>query len=138
MQPEHLKIGGGVASSTVHPLVLAAMLLLALLIFLLPRKHVIACVLFGAFMIPMGQQFVIAGVHVQVFRVVLLAALIRALISKGKCFPDGLRPLDKVFFVWTFFHVLAFLALFSFQSAAFVSQFAFVWDCLGGFLVARS
>ncbi len=141
MEPENLKFGGGAAESILHPIVLVALILAVLLIYLLPKKYVIVPVLWMAFLVPIGQQFVVGGVHVLVLRVIILAALIRVLasmfFSKERAFVGGFGSLDGVFCLWTFFHVVAFLFLFSFQSQAIVNQFAFVWDVLGGFLVMR-
>jgi hypothetical protein len=141
VQPENLKFGGGSAESTLHPAVLVAMLLAVLLIFLLRKKHVIVPVLFISFLVPLGQQFYVGGLHVFVLRVVILAALIRGMasmfFSKARGFYGGFNSVDTTFFLWTFFHVLAFLILFSFQSAVFANQLGFVWDILGGYLVMR-
>ena len=141
MEPENLKFGGGTAETILHPVVLVAMLIAAVLILLLPRKYAVVPVLLMAFLVPIGQQFVIGGLHVFVLRILILVALLRALFStlfsQARIFSGGLNSLDKVFLLWTFFHVVAFLFLFSFQSAAVVNQFGFVWDILGGFLALR-
>jgi hypothetical protein len=141
VQPENLKLGGGLAESMLHPLVLVALIVAALLILLLPKKYAVVSVLVMAFMVPIGQQLVISGFHVLVLRIVILVALIRAvssmLFSQARGFVGGFNSLDKVFLLWTFFHVVAFLFLFSFQLAAVSNQFGFVWDIVGGFLVLR-
>jgi hypothetical protein len=59
------------------------------------------------------------------------------LFSQARGFTGGFNSVDTVFLLWTFFHVVAFLFLFSFQSGALVNQFGFVWDVLGGFLALR-
>jgi len=141
VQPENLKLGGGLAESVMHPLVLIALILAGLIIFLLPKRFVIVTVLVMAFMIPIGQQLVLGGLHVLTLRIVILMALIRAmssmLFSHSRAFAGGFNTLDKVFLLWSFFHIVAFLMLFSFAPAAIVNQFGFVWDTIGGFLVLR-
>ena len=141
MEPENLKFGGGTAESVLHPLVLVAMIIAAVLILLLPRKYAIVPVLLVSFLVPLGQQVLIGGLHVHVLRIVILIGLIRALLSmlfsQERGFSGGSTSIDKLFVFWTFFHVVAFLFLFSFQSAAVINQFGFVWDILGGFLVLR-
>jgi hypothetical protein len=137
MQPENLKFGGGAADSVMHPVVMVALLLAVLLILLMAKKNVIVPVLLLAFLVPLGQQVIIGGVHVLALRIVILAALIRALIAHGQKFSGGFGAFDKVFFLWTFFHVIAFLFLFSFAPAAVVNQFGFIWDALGGYLASR-
>ncbi len=141
MQPENLKFGGGPNLQVVHPLVLIALLVAAALILFLPKRHVIVPVLVMAFMVPIGQQFYVGGLHVLILRIVILIALIRALFSmifsRVRGFAGGFGSVDKVFLVWTFFHVVTFFFLFSFQSGAVVNQLGFVWDTAGGFLVMR-
>lgn len=137
MQPENLKFGGGAADSVMHPVVMVALLLAVLLILLMAKKNAIVPMLLIAFLVPLGQQVVIGGVHVLALRIIILAALLRALIAQGRKFAGGLGAFDKVFFLWTFFHVIAFLLLFSFASAAVINQFGFLWDTLGGFLAMR-
>ena len=141
MEPENLKFGGGIAESTMHPAVLAAMIIAVLLILLLPRKRVLVPVLLMAFLIPLAQQFYVAGLHLFVLRIVILAALVRALssrlFSKQRFFAAGMGAFDWVFLLWTFFHVVSFLVLFSFQPAAITNQLGFVWDTIGVFLVLR-
>src|SRR6266851_1281 len=141
MEPENLKLGGGATATMLHPAVLVAMLIAVLLILWNPKKYGIASVLFVAFLVPIGQQFFIGGVHVFVLRIVILVALIRSLFSmlfsQARGFPGGFNTLDKIFMIWTFFHVISFLFLFSFQSSALANQVGFVWDVLGGFLLLR-
>src|SRR4029077_7349666 len=124
-----------------HPLVLIAMLIAAVLILLLPKKYAIVPVLWTAFLVPLGQQFNLGGLHVHVIRIIILVALIRVLFSMlfahARAFSGGFSSVDKVFMLWVFFHVVAFLVLFSFHPAAVVNQLGFVWDILGGFLVMR-
>ena len=141
MQPEHLKFGGGAEETVLHPLVLIALLIAIVLILLLRRKFVIVPVLLMAFLVPLGQQVVVGGIHILVLRIVILVGLLRMLyarfFSPARVFSGGLSSLDKVFTIWAFFHVFAFLFLFSFQTAALVNQFGFLWDVLGGFLLLR-
>jgi hypothetical protein len=141
VQPENLKLGGGAAASFLHPVVLAALIVAALLILFAAKKNAIVTVLLMAFLVPLAQQFVVGGAHVLVLRVVILVALIRALFSmifsKARAFPGGFGTVDWVFMLWIFFHLVAFLILFNFVSAAIVNQFGFLWDMVGGFLVMR-
>jgi hypothetical protein len=137
VQPENLKFGGGAAGSVMHPAVMVALLIAILLILLMHKKNGIVPVLLIAFLVPLGQQIIIGGVHVLALRIVILVALIRSLFSKGKWFAGGFGTFDKVFSLWTFFHVITFLLLFSFAPAAVVNQFGFLWDALGGFLAMR-
>ncbi|MBZ5502484.1 MAG: hypothetical protein LAN59_09620, partial [Acidobacteriia bacterium] len=140
-QPENLKFGGGATETVLHPAVLVALLCAIVLILLLRRRHAIVPVLLMAFLVPLGQQVVVGGVHVFVLRIVLFVGLLRMLFSmffsQAHVFSGGVNSLDKVFTLWALFHVIAFLFLFSFQRAALVNQFGFLWDAMGGFLLLR-
>lgn len=117
------------------------MIIAVLLILFYRKKYAIVPVLVLSFLIPLGQQFTIGGLHVFVMRIVILAALIRGIasiiFSKARGFAGGFSAVDTVFILWTFFHVVSFLVLFSFNPSALVNQFGFIWDILGGFLVMR-
>ncbi len=141
MRPENFKFGGGLAETMLHPAVLVALIVAALLIFFLPRKFVIVPVLLMSFLVPLGQQVVFSGLHILVLRIVIFVALIRIffsmIFSPPRGFAGGLSSVDKVFLLWAFLHVVTFMLLFSFQMPAVVNQFGYVWDVVGGFLVLR-
>jgi hypothetical protein len=141
VRPENLKFGGGLAATMLHPAVLVALIVAALLILFLPRKNVIVPVLLMTFLVPLGQQVVFSGLHVLVLRIVIFIALIRILFSmifsQARGFAAGLGSVDKLFMLWTFFHVVTFLLLFSFQMPAVVNQFGYLWDVAGGYLILR-
>lgn len=132
MQPDNFKFGGGLNETLLHPAVLVALLVAVPAILLLRRKHVLAPVLLLAFLVPLGQQFVLGGVHIMVLRVVILTGLVRMMFSK----PDKLDSLDKLFLLWAFIRAAAFLLLFS-EMAALINQFGFLWDTIGGFFLLR-
>src|SRR5271165_292346 len=99
--PENYKYGGGAAGSLLHPLVLVAMILALILILVLPRKYVVAPIIFLTFLTPIGQQLYIAGVHLFVSRIVLLVAWIRILASRRgpeePRFAGGWNGIDDAF-----------------------------------------
>lgn len=132
MQPDNFKFGGGPAETLLHPAVLFALLIAIPAILFLRRKYVLAPVLLLAFLVPLGQQVVVAGIHIMVLRIVILTGLIRMAFSKmGK-----LDTLDKLFLVWAFIRAAAFFLQFT-ETAALVNQFGFLWDTIGGFFLLR-
>lgn len=141
MQPENLKFGGGTSETLLHPLVLVALIIAIILMLVLRRKYLIIPVLVMAFLVPMRQQIVVAGVHLFVLRLVILAGLVRACLMKRSpeepLFACSFNTVDKVFILETLYTVIAFLTLFSFQSSALVNRFGFLWDVLGGFILIR-
>ena len=141
MRPENLKFGGGATATILHPVVLVALIVAALLVLLLPRKYGVVPVLLMSFLFPLGQQLFLGGLHVFVLRILILVVLLRAAasvtFSKARVFSGGLSSVDTLFMLLLFFRVTSFLILFSLQSAAVVNQFGYVWDVLGGYLALR-
>lgn len=132
------KFGGGASDTVLHPLVLAALVIAAVLIFVLPRRRVIIPVFVMAFLVPEGQQLYIGGVHLFVLRLVILVGLIRALASaQGKYFGGGWNRIDTAFTVCILTQAVAVTLSYQ-DSAAVINQIGFVWDYLGGYLLLRS
>jgi hypothetical protein len=141
MPPENLRFGGGASETILHPAVLIAMLIAIALIFFLPRKYVIWPVLVTTFLIPLGQEILIGGLHFFVFRIIVLAVSVRMLASmfssRDGAFGKRLGGLDLVFLLWALFRALAGVLIFSFNTGALVYQCGFLLDAVGGFFVIR-
>ncbi|MHB8616327.1 MAG: hypothetical protein ACYC93_09665 [Candidatus Acidiferrales bacterium] len=137
---ERMTFGGGAAGTVLHPLVAAAMIIVIILTLVLPRKYVVVPLLFCIFLTPYGQEIMVAGVHVFVFRILILFGWIRLLSSKfnskTQIFAGGLNTLDKVFFLWAIVRALAPMLLFK-QTGAVVNQAGFLWDAIGGYFLFR-
>jgi hypothetical protein len=141
MQPENLRFGGGASETILHPIVLIAMLIAIVLIFVLPRRYVILPFLSATFLIPLGQEVLIGGLHFFVYRIIVLTIGVRVIASMFSS-PDGafgnrLGTLDILFLFWAFFRALAGALVFSFNPGALVYQAGFLLDALGGFFVLR-
>src|SRR5579863_975373 len=141
MPPEHFYFGGGAGDTVMHPLVALVMVISIILILVKPRQTLLAPFFICAFLIPVGQMLVVGGVHLFAFRILTLFGCVRLLIarssSRTSIFGTGLNSLDTVFILWATFRSLAFLILFSFQSAAVVNQIATLIDMLGGYFFLR-
>lgn len=140
MQPENLRFGGGVSESVLHPLVLVALILALVLIFVLKRKYAIIPVLCMFFLVPLGQQLVLGGLHFFVSRIIILAVAIRMVVaafsSRESIFGAGGDLLDKVFLLWALFRATAGILTFM-QSGAVIYQMGFLMDAVGGYFVLR-
>jgi hypothetical protein len=115
------------------------MLIVLLMTFWLPRKFILAPLMFGLFLLPFGQTFVIGGVHLYVTRILILAGLIRSVISRpphGRLLSFGYTSIDKIFTLWTVFRATAFVLVHS-ELASLVNQLGFLWDALGGYFLMR-
>lgn len=140
MQPENLRFGGGVADSVLHPLVLIALIFALVLIFVLKRKYVIIPVLSMFFLVPLGQQLVVGGLHFFTSRIIILAIALRIIVaifsSTESVFGHGADLLDKVFLLWAIFRALAGVLTFM-QTGAVIYQAGFVLDAVGGYFALR-
>jgi len=140
VQPEHFYFGGGVADTVMHPLVAIMMIIAIVMMVALPRRKVLAPLLVSAFLIPVGQVLVVGGVHLFVLRILLLVGCARMLLMRAsgqRIFGAGLNSIDRIFTLWAIFRALAFLILFSFQSAAVVNQVANLLDVFGSYFLLR-
>lgn len=138
--PDNYKFGGGTSGTLLHPIVLVGMILALILIFVLPRKWLMGPLVFMSFLVPMGQQIYIAGVHLFVLRVVVLVAFIRALMSKDAGEPlvaNGWNRVDTVCTVYMVAVAVATCATFHADTAVLVNQVGYLWDFLLGYVVVR-
>jgi hypothetical protein len=141
MHPHVAQFGGGAAQTILHPLALLAMVLATVLFFVLPRRHVIVPVLVSMFLIPLGQQFYVAGVHLFVYRLLILVAFIRAIAEKGpmqrSSYAGGWNSIDTAFTCYVTISAIATLMQ-SFSALAVINQLGYLWDYLLGYLLLRS
>jgi hypothetical protein len=137
MEPEHYRFGGGSSATLLHPLVAVAMVIAVICILCLARKKVIAPVLLAIFLIPNGQVLYLAGVHFNVYRIILIAGLVRWIISRRSSpLTGGFNSIDRLV-------TLAFLSLFVVftlqwrESQALIKSLGDMLDALGGYFVFR-
>jgi hypothetical protein len=130
---DKVRFGAGASASTIHPAVLVWMVIAIVLIFALPRRHVIIPLVITLFLTPFGQQIYIGGVHLFATRIVILCGLIR---MAGTRLEGGFTVLDKLFALWVGFRVAATLLLFPDLQAA-INQGGFLWDYVGGYFLFR-
>jgi hypothetical protein len=138
--PENYKYGGGALGSILDPLVLVAMILALILILFLPRKYVIAPLVFLAFLTPLAQQLYIAGVHLFVLRIVILVAFTRAFVSqtgtKEGRFTGGWNGIDAAFTVYVLANGVSVVLLFR-DTGSLINQVGYLWDFFFGYFALR-
>jgi hypothetical protein len=137
MEPDHYRFGGGSSATVLHPVVAVAMLLAIILILRLPLKSVLAPLLLSIFLIPKGQVIVLAAIHLNVYRIILLAGLTRWVISR-RSFPlaGGFTSIDRLFTLGA----LSFFIIFSLQymaTQALIKALGDLLDSLAGYFVLR-
>jgi hypothetical protein len=137
MEPEHYRFGGGSSSTLLHPLVVVAMIVAIILILYRPRRYALAPLLFAIFLIPKGQVLVLAGVHLNVYRIILLAGLARwAILRRTSPLTGGFNSIDRLFTLWAF----SFFIIFSLQymaTQALIKALGDLLDAMAGYFVLR-
>jgi hypothetical protein len=133
--------GGGASDTVMHPVVVVTMVVAILCMLGLPRKYKIVPFLLALFLLPVGQQLYIGGVHLYVPRILVLVGMGLLVVAKAKSktriFPDGWNDLDKIFTCWAIFRSLAVILLNWGNTSAIINQVAFLWDTLGGYYFLR-
>src|SRR5271157_3476753 len=130
--------GGGATESVVSPIVLVTMAIAILLILFLPRKHAVVPILSAMFLIPLGQQVYLLGVHWLMLRVIILVGLARVMTGKrGRVFAGGFNSIDRAFIGSVACEAIAFVLLYR-DGQALVNQFGFLIDFLGAYILMRA
>jgi len=111
-------------------------LLAAVLILSLPRRLAMVPILAAVCFLPIGQALEVAGLHFYLFRLVLLASLVRIVI-RGEAGAIRRCRLDTMVLWW----LGAFLVFTNISHpgwASFVTLTGILFDQLGSYIVARS
>jgi hypothetical protein len=132
--------GGGATDSILSPVVLVGMLVAILLTFILPRRYIIVPFLFFAFLVPMGQQVYVIGVHWLTLRIVIIAGFVRIVggkfSSKSSFISGGLNSVDQAFLFCVTCEAIGTVLQYM-QSQALVNQLGFLIDQLGAYFLLR-
>lgn len=126
------------SDSSLTPITLAVMAVAILLVLFLPRKHAVVPVLAAIFLIPVGQQVYVLGVHWFMSRLIILAGLARVMIGKkGSLFAGNLNSIDRAFIGSVVCQAVAFTLLYK-DGSALINQFGFLIDYLGAYVLLRA
>ena len=86
-------------SVSLNPLALGLLLVLVGLTWFLPRRLAFCPIFVLIGFIPMGQQITVAGMHLYLFRIILLTGMLRV-IARGEASQLKLTGMDKLFIGW--------------------------------------
>jgi hypothetical protein len=128
---------GGAPSGFVHPVIAIAVLVGALLIFLLPRRKALAPFLATSILVPMDQVIVIAGFHFQMIRVLILVAWIKILMNPTRSGSRQWTGIDRAVVAWGIFTAIDISLLWQ-TSAAFQNQLGTLYTVFGIYFVLKS
>jgi hypothetical protein len=128
--------------SYVHPLVGCAVLIAVILIFVLPQKRIIIPFLTASILIPMDQVSVIGPLHFQMIRWIILASLLRIIVTAHKfgtsILGSGWNRLDTLVTSFAVIDAIDYIALWGGSSEAIINRAGTVLTTLGIYLVMRS
>lgn len=136
----HHVLFGASGETSVHPAVLAAAGVAVVLMFALPRRYVVAPLLFLSILSPLGQRVMIGSFHFQIFRILEIFAWIRALWqmygSNGRSSRIRINSVDKAVIFYSIACVICYTLLWQ-ESSAFFDQVGKAYNVLGFYFVFR-
>lgn len=106
------------------------------LFFLLPRKYLIAPLMFVSILIPLGQVLMIGGLHFMVFRLILPFAWVRLLYGRSDKDAFRFTPVDKAVVLWALSSAVVFTLLWA-TSGALVNRLGFLYNVFGIYFLLR-
>ncbi len=134
----NITFGAGALSSTLSPIGLVAMLIAIVMLLVMPRRWAIVPFLLFAYLVPLGQQIYLGGIHLFAIRIVILCGCLRFLVA-SRSYPvlkGGFTRIDKAFLFCMLCQTTAFVLLYR-EGAAVINQGGFLWDVLGGYFLIR-
>jgi hypothetical protein len=116
------------------------MLVVVVLIVFLRRKYVIVPVLLFTFLVPLGQQVYLLGVHWLALRIIILAGCVRLarhkFSSKSPLIAGGFNSVDQAFLVCVLCEAACMILRYM-QYQALIYQFGVLIDYLGAYFLLR-
>ena len=136
----HHVLFGADGETSVHPVVLIATIVAIILMFVVPRKWVVAPLLFLSIMSPLGQRVMVGSFHFQIFRILVIFAWIRLLIERfgieGQASRIRINSVDKAVIFYTLTCVFCYTLLWQ-SSAAFFDEVGKSYNVLGFYFAFR-
>jgi hypothetical protein len=137
---EHLRFGGGVSGTVLHPAVLVVVLLAGVLMCVWPRRKAIIPFLAAAILIPMDQVLLIGPAHFPMLRLLILFGIIRIVkemvYSKARLFSGGMNKIDWAVILSSVFIALNGILLFQ-DSKAAINQLGSLYTVFGVYFLLR-
>jgi hypothetical protein len=136
----HHVLFGANGETSVHPAILVATSLAIVLMFALPRKHVVAPLLFLSILSPLGQRVMVGPFHFQIFRILVLFGWVRLLWQRygkeGESSRIRINSVDKAVIYYTIACIVCYTLLWQ-DSSAFIDEVGKAYNVLGFYFVFR-
>ena len=140
MRPEDWKpFGGGASSSSLHPGALAILVIGILLLWLLPRTHMLKPFLALAILLPLEQQAVVFGLHFSAVRILIFCAWIRIapdLLAGGRMVSGRFAATDAVLPLWLGWTAIAYAICWG-DVRALIPRLGILYSAAGTYFLLR-
>jgi hypothetical protein len=129
---------GSTGGSNVTPASIIVLVLACVLVAISSRKTAAVVFLFAALLLPFRTALVVAGIHFQLIRFLLIPALIRIFMQSNAERPifGKWHPIDKAFIAFQAISAVAFIAL-NPEMGAVINQIGSQYTAIGAYLVLR-
>ena len=134
-RPANYYFGGG-GDTFATPLAIVVLVLAGICIVILPRKYAVVPFLIAGLLIPLNVALVVAGLHFNADRMLILAGWIR-LFAWGERHPSRLNSLDKVILYSALVNSVAYVLVWG-ELGALVNRLGGLWTLLGSYFLLRS
>ena len=139
MIPEGWKAFGGGGGTSLHPAALVLLVLGVLLIWYVPRSHILKPLLALAIVIPLSQQVVVFGLHLMVLRIVIACAWLRLgprIWRDRRFLCGGGNSTDAIFASWVCWSAIAYTLAWG-DVGALLPKLGFLWNAFGLYFLFR-
>jgi hypothetical protein len=111
------------------------MLILVVMTFILPRKHLITCFAVASVFIPVDQRVMIGALDFPVLRILILTAFLR-IFASGEKMSISWNKFDKVVAAWVLCSSIVYILKWK-DGAAFVNKAGFAYEVFGFYWICR-
>lgn len=114
LQPDVVRFGSG-GDTSVQPAIIAVVAVAIILMWLVPRKKIFTLFVLTAFLIPLSQRIVLAGVHLMMLRILLICVWARMLPEVFRDKPANspiTTRMDRSVLIWGLCGTLTFTLLY--------------------------
>ena len=137
---ENFYFGGGATETSFTPITLILLCLGVILVLALPRKRILLPFFAIGLLIPGSQVLVLPGMHLAVYRIMLVAIWLRIIFGKWVLRRDTysfrMNALDKVFIAWALSNAIMYSILWH-EVAALINRLGFLSISLGVYFMFR-
>jgi hypothetical protein len=140
MEPKHFRYGGGAAESNVLPLTVVLLVVVGVLMMTSRRRYLPILFLCTSLLMPLGQVLVIGGLHLMVFRLLVLFGWARVIVMPNRADDVQRVPrnsVDRAILWWVVSSSIAFILLYG-DVEAITNRLGTAYSVLGTYYLMRN